>query len=173
MHEMVKFEHDNDGEIDSFPSCGHKKELLIKYIDPLLKDLVPVQKAMSGDCGFDLYNAQNKVVTVPPNCSVNIPAGVCIKIPDGYFGYIVPRSSTFTRKRLLVIPGIIDSGYTGPLFTLAYNISLNNNSYPAVVEPFERISQILILPVPDIQVKVVNELPPTVRGEKGFGSTGR
>lgn len=128
--------------------------------------------AMPGDCGIDLYNAQDGPVVVAPHESVEIPAGIRIKVPEGYCGFIRPRSSTFFKRGLLVIEGIIDSGYTGPLFMHVYNPALNGRDFPVVVQPWERVGQLVIAAAPQFEIVQVDELPITIRGAHGFGSTG-
>jgi len=168
---------DDDGEIDGMgsvpPLITDKHVLLVKYTDPKLRDRVRVGYAMPGDCGIDLCNASNNPIIIKPNQSVDIPVGIQVKIPEGFCGIIRQRSSTFTKKRLMVLSGVIDSGYTGPLFVQVYNMALNGGNFPVVVDPFERIGQMLVLPAPQMNIQVVEELPKTKRGDHGFGSTGR
>ena len=146
--------------------------LLVKYASTEVSARVRLQPAKPGDCGLDLYNASPSPITVLPGRSVEVPAGVSVKIPDGYAGFIRPRSSTFARRGLFIVEGIIDSGYTGPLFTHVWNPALNGHNYPVIIGPWERLSQLIVVPVPALSVVETAEMPVTVRGATGFGSTG-
>lgn len=147
---------------------------MVSYIDPRLADKVCVKYAMPGDCGIDLYNASDDPVIVPPSESVEVAAGIRVKIPEGCCGFIRQRSSTFAKRGLLVVDGVIDSGYVGPLYTHVYNPVLNGRDFPVVINPWERISQLVVLTIPKLKIQVVDasELPQTERGQQGFGSTG-
>lgn len=125
------------------------------------------KRAKQGDAGFDLYCDEDKIIYVDDECS--IAQGISIKIPDGAVGLILPRSSA-NKLGLHVKVGVIDSGYTGPLFALVHNIGKK----PVEIKRGMRICQILPLslhPVLDSMVEV-NTLPETERGQTGFGSTG-
>ena len=149
------------------------KVLLVKYDDPIIEKYAPLKPAKPGDCGLDLHNASRKVIFVPPGHVVEIPSGVHVKIPDGYAGLIKGRSSTFYRKRLLVIDGIIDSGYTGPLFVNIWNPAFDEGNKPIIIEPMERLAQVIVVAVPTLKIVTADKLPETVRGDSGFGSTGK
>lgn len=145
-------------------------------IDPeVLKNLscrVPMEPAKENDAGLDLCNASGSSVVVRANRSISIPAGIKVKIPRGYCGLIYPRSSTFYKRGLMVLLALIDEGYVGPIFTLVYHPGLNGLLAPIIVQPGERLSQLLMMPCGKIEVELVKEMPTTVRGETGFGSTG-
>jgi dUTP pyrophosphatase len=175
MDEKSMIVTDDDGAIElpaAVIGTSLCRALLVSYVDPSTAHRIPVKMAMPGDCGIDLYNAQDVPVVVPPNESVEIPAGIRIKIPFGHCGFVRQRSSTFSRRGLLVVDGVIDSGYTGPIFTHVYNPALNGRDFPVLIQPWERISQLVVLPIPTLSIQVVESLPKTVRGEHGFGSTG-
>jgi len=146
--------------------------LHIKYDSDRVKENAPFKKALEGDAAFDLYNASDATLTIPPHTVLNVPAGIGIKLPDNYCGLIVARSSTL-GKRLIVVTGLIDSGYTGPIYTRVWHPNFDNMCRPILIEPWERLSQMMILPVPYLIVQPVDELPKTIRGNNGFGSTGR
>ena len=124
----------------------------------------PPQK--SGDVGYDLEVAEGALI--PPRSSkpIMIAAGVSVKIPNGYFGWITSRSSA-TGKGLVVFPGIIDNGYTGDLFAIVWNTSQDD----IMLRQGERIAQMILLPAFTPPMKYVEELPSTDRGSSGFGST--
>lgn len=148
------------------------KSLLVKYENDTVRAKARLRKAMEGDAGLDLFNASDGTLTVPPNTQLDIPAGISVKVPDDCCALVYPRSSTFKRRGLMVIPGLLDSGYTGPVYVLVWHPNLNGMCRPVLVEPWERLGQLIILPIPQIKVMEVSELPKTVRGKKGFGSTG-
>lgn len=149
------------------------KSLFVKYDNPTVRAKAPLRKAFTGDAGFDLFNASEETITIAPLKQVDIPAGLSVKIPDGYCGLLHPRSSTFRKRNLLVIPSLIDAGYTGPMFTLVWHPNLNGMDRPVLVEPWERLGQLIIVPIPQLKVIEVPQLPKTERGGKGFGSTGK
>jgi len=101
-----------------------------------------------------------------------VSAGIRIKLPDDCCAIVYPRSSTFKRKGLFVVPGLIDAGYTGPIFTFIWHPNLDEIDRPILIEPWERLSQLIVLPIIELAICEVSELPITERGDKGFGSTG-
>lgn len=134
---------------------------------------VPIAPAREGDAGMDLMNVGD-TITVDVGETVKIPCGIRVKIPAGHFGMITGRSSTFAKKRLHVPTSIIDEGYVGPLFVVAFNPGVADvgPGREVKVEMGERIAQLLVIPYRKIDVEVVDELPATERGSHGFGSTG-
>lgn len=156
-------------------------EVLVKYdYDPMLKSAVkalgyaPILRyAKAGDGGIDLYYCGEKQIVLNVGESINVPAGLSIKIPDGYVGLIRGRSSTFTRRGLFVVHNTIDSGYTGPLFSTVWCPGLNGKREAEVINPWERLSQIIIVPYLNTKIRQVDELPVTLRASSGFGSSGR
>lgn len=146
--------------------------LEVKYENDEVKEKAPLKKAIEGDAGLDLYNASKERLIVTPQKSLMVPAGISIKLPDTCCALVYPRSSTFKNRGLFVIPGLIDGGFTGPIFTLVWHPNLNEIFRPIIIEPWERLSQLIVLPIPQLIIKEVSELPKTERGSKGFGSTG-
>lgn len=144
-------------------------ELQFKYVDPG-RPMFPFGDRGVGDAGFDLYNAGPEI-ELHPGCHVSVPTNVSVKIPDGYVGLILARSSTFTKLQVFVVQGVIDSGYTGELFTIAWHPGLTH-SRPTKINPGDRISQLVVVPYFYGSVREVKELPITNRGSAGFGSTG-
>jgi len=147
--------------------------LNIKYDSKMVEYHAPFGKAMPGDAGFDLYNASGEILTIAPYKYLTIPAGISIKLPDGHCALVRSRSSTFGKRGLFVVPGLIDCGYTGPILTIVWHPNINEINRPILIKPWERLSQLVILPIPEVKVQVVDELPGTPRGSRGFGSTGR
>lgn len=135
-------------------------------------------RKFGGDAGFDLICLIPPIspgfrggIVIDPHEFVDIPTGVRVALPDGYWAEIRGRSSTIWKKRLAVHPGVIDGGYRGELRVLVQN----QNSGSVVIENGERLAQLILhrrTTPPVIEVVI---LPPSEdgRGEQGFGSTGR
>lgn len=142
-------------------------EILVQRLDPG----VPVpSRAHPGDAGLDLHAAED--VTLKPGERASIPTGVAVAIPEGYAGFVVPRSGLAAKHGIGVVnaPGLIDSGYRGEIRVLLVNL----DQYEAVeLRRGERIAQLVIQRVEEATLREVAELPPSARGEGGFGSTGR
>nr|DAI75027.1 MAG TPA: dUTPase [Caudoviricetes sp.] len=137
----------------------------IKVLD---KNCIPV-KAHSIDAGFDLK--ARKETSVFPQDTEYIPTGVCVEIPVGYVGLLFPRSSiSKTPLRMCNSVGVIDSGFTGeikvPLQNTHHNLMVRVNQY-------DKIAQLVIVPLADVSIEIVDELEESERGNGGFGSTGR
>lgn len=134
------------------------------------------QPPFSGDCGLDLVTTED--VTLKIGETANIPCGVSVALPSGTFGWITGRSSTWTRHGLLVIPGIIDEGWRGELFTLVFRPAATNGTRsgwrPVRVPAGSRLAQLIVLPnlLPQVEVVITEDLPPSERGSSGFGSSG-
>lgn len=136
-----------------------------------LDDTVPTPAyAQPGDAGLDLYAAQD--ASIDPGCREVISTGIAIAIPEGYAGFVQPRSGLAAREGLTIVntPGLIDSGYRGELKVIALNTDLEHTIQ---IERGERIAQLVIQEVPVVTIDVVDELDSTERGEGGFGSTGK
>lgn len=125
-------------------------------------------KGYNDDAGFDLYCDAEMVIM--PSTFVDIPLGVAIKVPEGTWGLLTARSSTLRKHGLMVAQGVIDCGYTGPLFAGVWNMT----DEPVKVEPGMRLVQYILIHNAslDVQAQEVAELPKTNRGAAGFGSTG-
>jgi len=146
--------------------------LQVKYDSDEIKEKAPLRKAMEGDAGLDLYNASGERLIVAPQKSLQVSAGISIKLPNDCCALVYPRSSTFRKRGLFVVPGLIDSGYTGPIYIIIWHPCIDDVHRPIIIEPWERLSQLIILPIPQLTVQAVDVLPETERGIKGFGSTG-
>ena len=137
----------------------------IKILD---KNCVP-KKAHSIDAGFDV-KARFEVV-IPPKETVMIPTGVCVEIPVGMVGLLFPRSSIIkTPLRMANSVGVIDAGFTGEI-----KVPLQNTHHNLIahVEQYDKIAQLVIVPLADVSIEIVDELEDSERGDGGFGSTGR
>ncbi len=122
-------------------------------------------KAYDGDAGFDLYAARR--ITVAGNTVKHVLTGVAFQIPDGYFGKIYDRSGFGSRTTLSVKAGVIDSGYRGDVRI----VMANTGPYPIQIAQGEKIAQMVLLPIPDFELKEVKELTASKRDTAGFGSS--
>jgi dUTP pyrophosphatase len=121
--------------------------------------------------GFDLCAAVKESITIEPGRIAVIPCGFSMALPVGYEAQIRPRSGLASRNGITPVnsPGTIDADYRGEVMTPLINLG----SAPFVVERGMRIAQMLIAPVPQVQIVEVGELDETQRGAGGFGHTGR
>ena len=137
----------------------------IKVLD---KNCIP-KKAHTVDAGFDLK--ARKYTSVFPQDTQFVPTGVCVEIPVGFVGLLFLRSSiSKTPLRMANSVGVIDSGFTGEIQVPLYNTS---EVEIVDVDKYERIAQLVIVPIGDVSLEIVEELEDTDRGTGGFGSTGR
>src|SRR6185503_7743466 len=121
--------------------------------------------------GMDLHAALDQPLQVPPGGSVSIPTGLALAIPRGFEGQVRPRSG-LARKHGVTLtnsPGTIDSDYRGECMILL----INHGREPFTIAHGDRIAQLVIAPVFQAELEVVDELSATERGAGGFGSTGR
>ena len=147
-------------------------KLQIKLIsDKIGKEIPLPYYATGGAAGLDLHACIDGPVIVPAGGEAFVPTGIAAAIPEGYAGIMAVRSSMGIRHGITMTNGIgvIDSDYRGPMSVGLYNY--RNEDY--VVEPGDRIAQLVIVPVLRPEVEVVDTLPETARGAGGFGSTGR
>lgn len=121
--------------------------------------------------GADLYAAIDEPVTIAPGETKFIPTGLAFEIPVGYAGFVYARSGLASKRGLAPANkvGVIDSDYRGETMTSLHN----HGTEPQTVEPGERIAQMVIAPYITANFILSDELEDTVRGEGGFGSTGR
>ena len=120
--------------------------------------------------GYDLYACLEESVTIAPGETVGVGTGLALALPEGWFGGIFARSGLSVREGLRPANcvGVCDADYRGE-----YIVALHNDSsLPRVVEPGERIAQLILLPCRTLKFDEVDELPETQRGAGGFGSTG-
>ena len=128
---------------------------------------LPVQ-SYAGDAGLDLAACGRH--EVGPGERAVIPTGLALEIPEGYGGFVLPRSGLAARNgiTLLNAPGLIDAGYRGEVQVVFHN---TDREETFVVEPGMRVAQLVVLPVPDLALVEREELAQTERGERGFGSS--
>lgn len=127
--------------------------------------------ATPGAAALDLHACLDGPVTIAPGGRTLIPTGLAVAIPTGYVGIVAVRSSMGIKNGVSLSNGIgvIDSDYRGPLGVGLYNMEAT----PYTVRPGDRIAQLMVVPVVRETIEVVDQLPPTERGEGGLGSTGR
>lgn len=126
--------------------------------------------ATSGAAGADLYVYTKEPVTILPHETHFFPTGLHFEIPDGYVGLIYSRSGISTKRGLILANsvGVIDSDYRGEV-----GLPLRNDTdEPKVVEPGERVAQMIITQLPTVTFHEVADISNTERGANGFGSTG-
>lgn len=126
------------------------------------------ERAYAGDAGLDLATCER--VELGPGERAVASTGLAVAIPNGYAGFVQPRSGLAARQGIAVVnsPGLIDSGYRGEIKVVLLN---TDRERPFVAEAGERIAQLVVLAVPEVRVDVVDELPESERGVRGFGSS--
>jgi dUTP pyrophosphatase len=129
--------------------------------------VIPV-RAYRGDAGLDLSACER--IELGPGERALVPTGLAVAIPEGYAGYVQPRSGLAAKHGISMVntPGLVDSGYRGELKVILLNTDRRETF---VVEPGMRIAQLVVLPIPEVDPVVVDELPTSERGVRGFGSS--
>jgi len=140
----------------------------MKLLDP---DLPHPTAQHEGDAGYDLY-AREDAKLEPGGGRTLVPTGIAIAIPNGYAGFVQPRSGLALKHGLscLNTPGLIDAGYRDELKVILIN---TDPSEPYFVKRGDRIAQLVIQKVEAVEWAVVDELPDSTRAVGGFGSTGK
>ena len=125
-------------------------------------------RAYAGDAGLDLAACEQ--LELRPGERALVPTGLAVAIPEGYAGFVQPRSGLAARDGITVVnsPGLIDSGYRGEIQVVLLN---TDQERTFTAEAGDRIAQLVVLPVPALLVREVDELPPSERGVRGFGSS--
>ena len=127
--------------------------------------------ATDGAAAVDLHACIDGPMTIPAGGQVVAPTGLAVAIPEGYVGIIAVRSSMGVRHGITLSNaiGVIDSDYRGPL-----GVGLRNTTgEDYILQPCDRMAQLMVVPVLRPEIRLVEELPETARGAGGFGSTGR
>jgi dUTP pyrophosphatase len=134
----------------------------------LRPDAVLPEQAYDGDAGFDLA-ACDEVVLEPGERAI-VATGLAVEIPEGYAGFVQPRSGLAARHGIGVVnsPGLIDSGYRGEIRVVLIN---TDRSDAFVVQPGMRVAQLVVAPVATVRLVEVEELAGSERGVRGFGSS--
>ncbi len=125
-------------------------------------------RAYSGDAGLDLSACER--VVLAPGARALVPTGIAVAIPEGYAGYVQPRSGLASKHGISIVnaPGLVDSGYRGELLI---NLLNTDPREAFTIEPGMRIAQLVVLEVPHVELVEVDELPDSERGVRGFGSS--
>ena len=145
--------------------------LQVRILDERMRDQLPAY-ATSGSAGLDLRACIELETTLAPGSSHLIPTGLAIHLGDpGYAAMLLPRSGLGHKHGIVLgnLVGLIDSDYQGPLMVSLWN----RGSEPFVLRPMERIAQLVVVPVVQMQLEVVEQFEDSARGTGGFGSTGR
>ena len=143
-------------------------KVLIKKLDPAIK--LPEYKT-DGASGMDLVAFLKESVNVKPKTSLLIPTGLSVAFPKEYEIQIRPRSGLAAKNNISVLntPGTIDSDYRGEIKVIIYN----HGNKDFIVNNGDRIAQMILAPVVKMKLEETNDLPETIRGVGGFGSTGK
>lgn len=142
----------------------------LKILDERMRSNLPTY-ATPGSAGLDLRACVDQALTLAPGETVLIPTGLSLHLDNNkYAAMILPRSGLGHKHGIVLgnLVGLIDSDYQGPLMVSMWNRS----STPFLIEPLERIAQLVIVPVMQVNFEVVDEFQQSERGEGGFGSTG-
>lgn len=143
----------------------------VRILDERLRDQLPAY-ATPGSAGLDLRACLDAPLTLAPNAWQLVPTGLAMHLADpGYAALILPRSGLGHKHGIVLgnLVGLIDSDYQGQLMVSAWNRS----GVPFTIEPLERIAQLVVVPVVQATFNLVDAFAPSVRGEGGYGSTGK
>jgi dUTP pyrophosphatase len=147
------------------------RKLEVKILDERIRGMLP-HYASTGSAGLDLRACVEKPVVLAPGESQLVPSGIAIHVADpGYAAVILPRSGLGAKNGIVLgnLVGLIDSDYQGPLM-----ISVWNRGRTAfTIQPLDRIAQMVIVPVVQVEFQVVEQFAASARGAGGFGSTGK
>jgi len=147
----------------------HKLE--IKILDPRIRHAMP-HYASTGAAGLDLRACVDAPLTLEAGDSQLVPSGIAIHIGDpGYAAVVLPRSGLGAKHGIVLgnLVGLIDSDYQGQVLVSVWN--RGRTAY--TIQPLERIAQLVVVPVAQVELEVVDEFETSSRGGGGFGSTGR
>jgi dUTP pyrophosphatase len=143
----------------------------VKILDARLKALPPAY-ATPGSAGLDLRACIERTMAIDPGEAQLVPSGLAIHLKDpGYAALVLPRSGLGHKHGLVLgnLVGLIDSDYQGQVFVSCWN----RGNKPFLLNPLERIAQLVVVPVVQVKFNLVDAFTDSVRGEGGFGSTGR
>ncbi len=148
------------------------KNIKIKILNPLINESIPLpQYETNGSAGMDLRACIEKELILKSNCTEMIPIGFAMYLEDpGLAALVVPRSGLGSKHGVVLgnLVGLIDSDYQGELMVPAWNRS--NQDF--LIRPGDRIAQMIIVPVAQVNFEAVDDFEISGRGEKGFGSSG-
>jgi dUTP pyrophosphatase len=145
--------------------------LKVRILDERMRSQLP-QYATAGSAGLDLRACIDQDVVITPGSTHFIPTGLSVFVEDpGYAAIILPRSGLGHKHGIVLgnLTGLIDSDYQGPLMVSLWNRGQDE----FLLKPFERIAQLVVIPIAQVTLEVVESFENSARGEGGFGSTGR
>ena len=143
----------------------------VKILDPRMRDQLP-NYATPGSAGLDLRACIDTPLLISPGETHLIPTGLSLYIANpGFAGMILPRSGLGHKNGIVLgnLVGLIDADYQGPLMVSTWN----RGQQPFTINPLDRLAQLVIVPIQQVEFNVVDEIPSTDRGAGGFGSTGK
>lgn len=147
------------------------QQLQVKILDERMRDQLPAY-GTPGSAGLDLRACIDEAIEIAPGQTVLVPTGLAIFVEDPrYAAFILPRSGLGHKHGIVLgnLVGLIDSDYQGQLMVSTWN----RGSVTFKLEPMERLAQLVVMPIQQVQLKVVEEFIESSRGAGGFGSTGR
>ena len=147
------------------------RRLAVKVLDPRVRAHMP-HYASSGAAGLDLRACIDAPLELAPGNSHLVPSGIAIHIGDpGYAAVVLPRSGLGAKHGIVLgnLVGLIDSDYQGQVFVSVWN----RGRALYTIQPLERIAQMVVIPVVQVEFDIVEEFSESTRGAGGFGSTGR
>jgi len=147
------------------------RRLEVKILDPRIREKMPAYGS-PGAAGLDLRACLDAPLTLQPGDAQLVPSGIAIHLGDrGLAAVVLPRSGLGTKHGIVLgnLVGLIDSDYQGQIFVSVWNRGKN----PFTIQPLERIAQLVVVPVVQVELRVVEDFAPSQRGVNGFGSTGR
>jgi dUTP pyrophosphatase len=147
------------------------RKLDVKILDPRIREMLP-QYGTPGAAGLDLRACLEAPLTLAPGESKLVSSGIAIHIGDpGYAAVVLPRSGLGAKNGIVLgnLVGLIDSDYQGPLMVSLWN----RGSAEFTVQPMDRIAQLVVVPVQQVEFNIVENFAESSRGAGGFGSTGK
>ena len=147
------------------------RKLEVKILDGRMRGILP-RYATAGAAGLDLRAAIREELVLQPGQSELVSTGMAIHVADpGYAAVILPRSGLGAKNGIVLgnLVGLIDSDYQGPLMVSLWN----RGKAPFTIQPLDRVAQLIVVPVMQVELEVVEEFAASARGAGGFGSTGK
>ena len=147
------------------------RKLQVKILDQRMRSMLP-HYASPGAAGLDLRACLDQALVLNGGESQLVSTGIAIHVGDpGYAAMILPRSGLGAKNGIVLgnLVGLIDSDYQGPLMVSLWN----RGKAPFTVQPLDRVAQLIIVPVAQVEFEVVQEFAASARGAGGFGSTGK
>jgi dUTP pyrophosphatase len=147
------------------------RKLEVKILDERIRSMLP-HYATPGAAGLDLRACIEKELTLGAGESQLVSSGIAIHVDDpGYAAVVLPRSGLGAKSGIVLgnLVGLIDSDYQGPLMVSLWN----RGTAPFTIQPLDRVAQLIVVPVVQVEFQVVEEFAASARGAGGFGSTGK